>query len=98
MTPIAGSPFASTGTTPVAAVVDPNGTYLYVANNGSNNVSVYSIDNATGALTSAGEPIAAGNGPFAVLVDPADQFLYVANMKDNTVSVFVIDSGRDSRP
>ena len=35
LTPVAGSPFASTGTTPVAAVVDPNGTYLYVANNGS---------------------------------------------------------------
>ena len=38
LTPIAGSPFASTGTTPVAAVVDPNGAYLYVANNGSNTV------------------------------------------------------------
>jgi len=51
------------------------------------------IDGATGALTSAGSPIAAGSGPFAVLVDPTDQFLYVANMGDNTVSVFVIDSG-----
>ncbi len=79
LTPVAGSPFASTGTTPVAVTVDPNGTYLYVANNGSNNVSVFSIDNATGALTSAGDPIGAGAAPFAVLVDPSNQFLYVAN-------------------
>ena len=91
LTPVAGSPFASTGTTPVAAVVDPNGAYLYVANNGSNDVSVYAIDNTTGALSSAGAPIPSGNGPFAVLVDPADQFLYVANMNDNTVAVFLID-------
>ena len=91
LTPVAGSPFASTGTTPVAAVVDPNGAYLYVANNGSNDVSVYAIDTTSGALTSAGAPIPAGNGPFAVLVDPADQFLYVANMNDNTVAVFLID-------
>ncbi len=54
LTPIAGSPFAATGTTPVAVTVDPNGVYLYVANNGSNDVSVYSIDDATGALTAVG--------------------------------------------
>ncbi|HMK84703.1 MAG TPA: beta-propeller fold lactonase family protein [Steroidobacteraceae bacterium] len=92
LTPIPGSPFASTGTTPVAAVVDHNGTYLYVANHASNSVSVYAIDSDTGELTSAGEPLASGNGPFALLVDPSNQFLYVANMMDNTVSVFVIDS------
>jgi len=91
LTQIAGSPFASTGTTPVAAVVDPNGSFLYVANNGSNNISVYSIDDSSGALTSAGEPIDAGNGPFAILVDPADQFLYVANTTDNTISVFAVN-------
>jgi YVTN family beta-propeller protein len=93
LTPIAGSPFASTGTTPVAAVVDPNGAYLYVANNGSADVSVYAIDDSTGALTATGEAIGAGNGPFAILVEPSDQFLYVANKTDNSVSVFAIESG-----
>jgi 6-phosphogluconolactonase len=93
LTPLANSPFASTGTTPVAAVVDPNGGYLYVANNGSADVSVYAIDDSTGALSAVGEPVGAGNGPFALLVDPADQFLYVANKTDNTVSVFQIQGG-----
>ena len=48
-------------------------------------VSVYSIDDATGALTAVGEPVGSGNGPFALLVDPSDQFLFVINKTDNTV-------------
>jgi len=93
LTPIAGSPFAATGTTPVAVAVDPNGVYLYVANNGSNDVSVYSIDDTTGVLTAVGEPVGSGNGPFALLVDPSDQFLFVINKTDNTVAVFETGSG-----
>ena len=93
LTPIAGSPFAATGTTPVAVTVDPNGAYLYVANNASNDVSVYSIDDATGALTAVGEPVGSGNGPFALLVDPSDQFLFVINKTDSTVAVFATGSG-----
>ena len=31
--------------------MDPAGSYLYVANTGSNNISVFSIDSSTGALT-----------------------------------------------
>ncbi len=93
LAPVQGSPFPANGQSPVAAVVDPNGTYLYVANNASNTVSIFTIDQSTGALSSAGLPVATGNGPFAVLVDPADQFLYVANKTDNTVSVYEIGAG-----
>jgi YVTN family beta-propeller protein len=93
LTPVADSPFASTGTGPVAAAVDPDGTYLYVANNASNTVSVYSIDASTGALTAVGTPVGSGNGPFALLVDPSDRFLFVANKTDNTVSVFETGNG-----
>jgi 6-phosphogluconolactonase (cycloisomerase 2 family) len=93
LTEIAGSPFASTGTGPVAVTVDPNGAYLYAANNASATVSVYAIDADTGALSAVGQPVDSGNGPFAVLVDPSDQFLYVINKTDNTVSVFETGSG-----
>jgi 6-phosphogluconolactonase len=93
LTEIAGSPFAATGTGPVAVAVDPDGTYLYVANNASNTVSVYSIDADTGALTAVGQPVGSGNGPFALLVDPSDQFLFVTNKTDNTVSVFETGNG-----
>lgn len=93
LTPIAGSPFASTGTGPVAVAVDPNETYLYVVNNGSNDVSVYSIDYTTGALTLSLASIATGNAPTSVVIDPTDQYLYVTNSSDNTVSAFTLSSG-----
>ena len=83
LTPMAGSPFASQGTTPVSLTVDPNGLFLYVVDNASNDVSVYSIDNSTGQLTPTGVPIATGTGPLALAVDPTDTFLFVANFGSN---------------
>ena len=41
--------FAATGTTPVSLTIDPNGQFLYVVDNASNDVSVFSIDGTTGA-------------------------------------------------
>ncbi|HEY2677074.1 MAG TPA: beta-propeller fold lactonase family protein [Steroidobacteraceae bacterium] len=91
--PIAGSPFASTGTTPTAVAVDPNGDFLYVANDASNNVSVYSVDTSSGALTAVGFPANAGTSPGALAVDPRDQYLYVANLSSNDVSAYTIVNG-----
>ncbi len=56
--------------------------FAYVANFGfrSNNVSAYSINGTTGALTpDAGSPFPAGSGPASVTVDATGQFAYVAN-------------------
>ena len=86
-----GAPYFGTGTTPIAATVEPNGNFLYVANNTSNDVSVYLIDYLTGTLTSAGTPIPAGIAPTSVAVDPTGRFLYVANIGDNTISAFALD-------
>ncbi len=41
---------------------------VYVANESSNDLSVYVINAATGALTSAGNPVAAGMAPRSVTV------------------------------
>ena len=47
--------------------VDPEGKFAYVANLGSNNVSAYTIDANTGALTMvAGSPFGAGSKPVGV--------------------------------
>jgi DNA-binding beta-propeller fold protein YncE len=79
------------------------GGFAYVANCGSScvgvgpgNVSAYSIDGTTGALTPvAGSPFPAGFGSLSVTVDPTGQFAYVANRgfsPDNgTVSAYTID-------
>jgi YVTN family beta-propeller protein len=65
---------------PSSVVVDPSGKFAYVANGsgGSTGVSMYTINSATGALTSIGT-IAAGDSPNSVAVDPSGNFVYVAN-------------------
>ena len=54
------------GTSPVSVTVDPSGKFAYVANYGSDNVSVYTINASTGALTAVGTPVAAGTFPLSV--------------------------------
>jgi 6-phosphogluconolactonase len=91
--PLAGAPFAASGTTPTALAVDPNGQFLYAANNGSNDVSVFSIDAGSGALMLTGIPTAAGSGPGALIVDPTNHYLYVANLASDNISAYAIDGG-----
>jgi 6-phosphogluconolactonase len=67
LTLIAGSPF-SAGTNPVAGAVDYSGKFLYVVNQGSNDVSAYSIDQTTGSLTPLTTPtFAAGMQPVSIV-------------------------------
>lgn len=66
--------------------------FLYVANRGSNNVSAYTVDAASGELAAiAGSPFAAGSLPVAIAVDPTGTYAYVANQTDATISAFTID-------
>jgi len=90
---LSGSPFTSTGTLPQAVAVDPNHAYLYVVNNGSNDVSVFAIDYDTGALTTAAVSILTGNAPTALAIDPTNRYLYVTNETDDTVSAYTISAG-----
>jgi len=99
LTAVAGSPFTTAmGTWSVAVKSDPSGTFLFVANqvNASvsstgNNISVYTINATTGALTAvAGSPFAAGKTPSSLMTDPSGKFLYVTNQGDNTISAFTI--------
>jgi 6-phosphogluconolactonase (cycloisomerase 2 family) len=79
---------------------DPSGKFAYAADGGAfpagsfggdSKVSMYTVNNTTGALTSIGM-IAAGNGPDSVAVDPAGKFAYVANFGSNDVSMYTIDA------
>ncbi len=66
--------------------------FAYVANNSSKNVSAYTIDGTTGALTPVvGSPFPAGLFPISVAVDPTGQFAYVANSNSSNVSAYSID-------
>jgi len=61
----------TTGTSPQAVAVSPNGAYAYVANWGGG-VSAYTIDAATGALTpiSLVSPFTAGAYPISLAITP----------------------------
>jgi 6-phosphogluconolactonase (cycloisomerase 2 family) len=76
------------GTAPV--VLTPR--FAYVANSNSNNVSIYSIDATTGALTPSPTPAPAGTSPSSVAVDPTMRFVYVSNFSSNNVSMYTINA------
>src|SRR5882757_1163192 len=64
---------------PQLLVMDPAGTFLYVMNTGSNNISVFSIDSGSGALTqSTGSPFFIGAPPLNMQLTPSGNFLYVS--------------------
>ena len=91
-----GNPFVA-GTSPSGVTVSPNGDFLYVSNQGSNNVSAYTITAVTGVLvpliSGVGNPFAAGTSPSGVTVSPNGSFLYVSNQGSNNVSAFTITVG-----
>ena len=77
------------GTDPVSVAVDPAGKFAYVANNGSNDVSMYTINATTGALTSIGATAAQSN-PSSIVIHPSGEFAYVTNAGSNSVSMYSI--------
>ena len=74
-----------------SVAVHPGGQYLYTTNDStSNNVSVFAINQTTGALTIVGSPVTAVSNPRGLSVDPSGAYLYVTNYVSNTVSAFNI--------
>jgi 6-phosphogluconolactonase (cycloisomerase 2 family) len=96
---IPGSPLASTYTTPVSLILDPKGAYLYVANQGSNNVAVYSISSTTGLPTVLSSSVSTGafyteNGPSFLAVDPNGGYLFVGNQGTSAgIQAFIAGGG-----
>ena len=62
--------------------VSAAGTYAYVANYGSNSVSVINTSTNTVSTT-----VTVGSSPYGVAINPAGTYAYVANHGSNTVSV-----------
>ena len=83
---------AGTGSNSVA--VDPSGKFLYVANEISNDISMFTIDASSGALTAlAGSPFpATGAGPHSIIVDASGKFAYVVNEISNDISAYALDT------
>ncbi|MDH6138996.1 MULTISPECIES: Ig-like domain repeat protein [Kitasatospora] len=75
-------PTVPVGNFPTGEAITPDGLHVYVANEGSNTVSV--ISTATNTVTAT---IPMGTAPFEVAAAPDGLRVYVTNEGDNTVSV-----------
>jgi 6-phosphogluconolactonase len=81
---VSGSPY-SAGTGPAGVILDSTGSYVYVANKGSNNISGFALTAASGQLTPiSGSPFSSGGQlPIAFTSDNTKQFLAVINSGSN---------------
>jgi DNA-binding beta-propeller fold protein YncE len=90
LTPVSGSPFPTpTGDTSIA--VNRNFKFLYAADFGLNQISVFSINSGGSLSPLLGTPFPAGNGPVSVVTHPTADFLYVSNEGSGEVMTFIID-------
>jgi 6-phosphogluconolactonase len=91
LTALANSPY-TVGTSVQSLVVHPSHKYLYAANAGESDISLFTI-NTVGGLTEVTPRTSAGTTPFLVTMDPGGKYLYVANKGSNNISVYSINSG-----
>jgi 6-phosphogluconolactonase (cycloisomerase 2 family) len=74
-----------------ALAMHPSGKFLYAANSGESDVSVYAISTA-GTLTEMTPRMPVGTAPTLLAMDSAGSFLYVGNSGSQGISVFSIGS------
>src|SRR6476469_6084686 len=92
---VLGSPFPG-GTSPVAIAIHPSGNYIYAANQGSSDVSLFKINHDTGELAEVMPRTPAGLNPSAIMLSTGGDLLFVANQTANSVSVYSVTSGTGS--
>ncbi|HET7441902.1 MAG TPA: beta-propeller fold lactonase family protein [Terriglobales bacterium] len=89
-----------TGVNPVALAIDGGNHFLFVANQLSNNVSVFTIGSNAGLTEVPGSPFQTGvlppptptstATPNSLAIIPSGAFLYVANQGQNTITAFAV--------
>jgi 6-phosphogluconolactonase len=85
---------------PEFLAMDPAGSYLYVGNTLSFNISVFSINSSTGALTQlASSPTSVGLPPLNMQLTPSGNYLYVtagggqAGSPNGSIAGFSVNTG-----
>ena len=72
---------------------DAEHAFLYVPNQVSNDISAYSVDATSGALTAvSGSPFAAGGGAMSIAAVPTGKFVYIAYSDDGTIGGFSVNA------
>jgi 6-phosphogluconolactonase len=85
---ISGSPIGESFINPSSLLVEPSGKYLYVTNQGSNNVAAYSVG-TDGSLTILATPsFTTSAAPSFITTDPSGKFLLIGNQSSPGIQVF----------
>lgn len=82
----------ATGTRPVALVPNPQNTLLFVANQGSNDLSVFTVDSTGAVAPAAVALVATGTGPNALSYDPVNNFLFVSLFGAKQIVAFSVNT------
>src|SRR5712691_8291002 len=88
---LSGNVMANFMTGSFSVAVDPTGRFAYTVNTFSGDVSMYTINAATGSLTPLGT-VPTGANPVSIVVDPSGRFTYVVNTCGNDVSIYTVDN------
>ena len=75
-----------------STTTNPTTGYMWVATQGDQMVSSYTIDLTTGAASQVGGKVATGLGPVAMAINPAGTALFVADRDDNTIRSYTVKS------
>jgi 6-phosphogluconolactonase (cycloisomerase 2 family) len=82
-----------TGTHPGALTANSQNRLLFVANQGSNNISVFTVDATTGAVAPAATPlVSTGTGPNVLAYDSTDNFLWVGLSGSKQIVAFLVNT------
>jgi uncharacterized protein YjdB len=90
LTPVPGSPFPNPGSGARRMAADPTGHFLYVVDQLSSNIIVYSINPSTGVLTPIQQIDVSGVLPRGLTVDQLGKFLYTGQQVSATDTTAVI--------
>ncbi|HKS73126.1 MAG TPA: beta-propeller fold lactonase family protein [Terriglobales bacterium] len=81
-----------TGDSPSSVAIHPNNRWVYVANAGENDISLFDVDSSSGALKEVLPRNPTALRPSSLAIDPGGAFLYVVNLGFNEVSSYSIDA------
>ena len=88
------TPRTPVGTAPTLLTMDSAGSFLFVGNAGSNDISIFSISSDTGALTQVGTNIPIGLTPLNMKLSPSGSYLYVTGQQsEGFVEIFTVNAG-----
>lgn len=79
------------GSNPSFLGMHPSGKFLYSLNQGSNTISIFTVNTTTGALTSTGSA-ATSAGPFYMVFSPSGNFAYVTCDAASAVLAFSVNT------